>query len=106
MALEVVEVLVDLLLQQLLPLLSRPPVVAQFSLLLEGLVLLLVGQSLHFLLQEFLFDLKPGLGSLDDRLHLHFLQLFRQLAQQFQLIELLLLKSQEYFFLADKVVDH
>lgn len=55
--LEIAKVTIHLLLQQLLPLFSGPPIVCHLPLLLKCLVLALVGQPLHLLLQQLFLDL-------------------------------------------------
>lgn len=54
--LKVGDVLVHLIFQKFLALLARPTVIGELTILLEALILLLIGKSVHLLLEDFLFD--------------------------------------------------
>ena len=68
--LEILDIAIKLLFQEFLPLVARPLVIGQLPLLFKGLVVFLVSQPGHFLLQKLLFNLETHICSFYRRIHL------------------------------------
>lgn len=106
LTLKVIQVPTHLLLQQFFPLLSSPSIIPDLSVFLEGLILFLISQPLHLLLQNLLLHLESSIRRFNHRLQFYLLQLPGKLTKQFELIQLFLLKSKQHLLFTNQIVHH